>query len=70
MRTRERKECEMNGKQKWLWGAALALPAVAAGAVYAQTQVRADQPKSETGYVCPLTGETLPCPDCCPLNGK
>lgn len=20
------------------------------------------------GYVCPLTGETLPCPKCCPLN--
>jgi hypothetical protein len=23
---------------------------------------------SPTGYVCPLTGETLPCPNCCPLN--
>jgi hypothetical protein len=21
-----------------------------------------------SGYVCPLTGETLPCPKCCPLN--
>jgi hypothetical protein len=21
------------------------------------------------GYVCPLTGEVLPCPRCCPLNG-
>lgn len=20
------------------------------------------------GFVCPLTGETLPCPDCCPLK--
>lgn len=19
-------------------------------------------------YICPLTGEELPCPDCCPLN--
>lgn len=23
---------------------------------------------SEGGYICPLTGETLPCSDCCPLN--
>ncbi|HRP63713.1 MAG TPA: hypothetical protein PK400_10495 [Phycisphaerales bacterium] len=20
------------------------------------------------GYICPLTGEELPCPKCCPLN--
>ncbi len=20
------------------------------------------------GYTCPLTGEQLPCPNCCPLN--
>jgi len=20
------------------------------------------------GYECPVTGETLPCPNCCPLN--
>jgi len=20
------------------------------------------------GYICPLTGEELPCPNCCPLN--
>jgi hypothetical protein len=22
------------------------------------------------GYVCPLTGQVLPCPDCCPANAK
>ena len=22
------------------------------------------------GYICPLTGEELPCPNCCPLNQK
>lgn len=22
----------------------------------------------EGGYTCPLTGEQLPCPKCCPLN--
>jgi len=21
-----------------------------------------------SGYTCPLTGEQLPCPNCCPLN--
>ncbi len=25
--------------------------------------------KSE-GYVCPLTGQVLPCPSCCPGNAK
>jgi hypothetical protein len=24
--------------------------------------------EGDEGYVCPLTGETLPCPNCCPLN--
>lgn len=23
---------------------------------------------ADSGYVCPLTGETLPCPGCCPAN--
>ena len=23
---------------------------------------------SEDGYVCPINGEILPCPNCCPLN--
>jgi len=22
------------------------------------------------GFICPLTGEVLPCPKCCPLNNK
>jgi hypothetical protein len=22
------------------------------------------------GYICPLTGEVLPCPNCCPANAK
>ena len=22
------------------------------------------------GYICPLTGQVLPCPDCCPANAK
>jgi len=25
---------------------------------------------SSGGYICPLTGEELPCPKCCPLNSE
>lgn len=55
--------------KKWLLGALLALPLAAAGLAYGQTLVKADQPQT-SGYTCPLTGEKLPCPNCCPLNGK
>ncbi len=30
------------------------------------TQVQA----TAEGYVCPVTGEELPCPNCCPLNNS
>jgi uncharacterized membrane protein len=50
--------------RKWLWAALLGLPlAVAGGLVYA----KANSASAES-YVCPLTGEELPCPLCCPLN--
>jgi hypothetical protein len=48
-------------RRKWLWAALLALPLAVAGAVYANSQ----QARS---FVCPITGETLPCEKCCPLN--
>lgn len=39
----------------------LALPlAVAGGLVFANSQARS--------FVCPVTGEVLPCEKCCPLN--
>ena len=48
-------------RRKWLWSAVLALPlAVAGGLVYANAQARS--------YICPITGEVLPCEKCCPLN--
>ena len=55
--------------KKWLFGALLALPLAAAGLAYGQTLLSDGQPAEEAGYVCPLTGEVLPCPNCCPLNG-
>lgn len=57
-------------KAKWIGVPAVALPLVVGGFVMANTQSASD--KAETakigGYVCPATGEELPCPKCCPLN--
>jgi hypothetical protein len=48
-------------RRKLLWAALLALPlGVAGGLVYANAQA--------WSYVCPITGEVLPCEKCCPLN--
>lgn len=49
-------------RRKWLWTVLAALPfAVAGGLGYAAAQAR-------PAYVCPITGERLPCEKCCPLN--
>ena len=46
-----------------LWAALFAVPAlVAGGLAYANSQ-------KAKPYTCPITGENLPCPKCCPLNG-
>jgi hypothetical protein len=53
--------------RKWIYAALAALPlAVAGSLVYANSQ---GNPQDQAGgYVCPITGEELPCPNCCPLN--
>ena len=56
--------------KKWLWGALLALPLAAASIALAGATSRADAAPEGSGIVCPLTGEELPCPNCCPLNGQ
>jgi hypothetical protein len=57
--------------RKVLWTALVALPLVVGGLVYAGTQVKAAKaPQATEGYICPLTGEELPCEKCCPLNQK
>ena len=69
--------------KKWLWGALLALPLAAAGIALAGATSRADAAPEGAGIVCPLTGvdtgatathpltgEELPGPNCCPLNGQ
>lgn len=50
-------------RRKLLWAALLAVPAaVAGGLAYAKHS-------QATTFTCPITGEELPCPKCCPLNG-
>jgi hypothetical protein len=58
--------------KKWVWTALLAVPlAVVGGLVYAKSLTQAEKDRQQVqaaGYTCPLTGEELPCPNCCPLN--
>ena len=56
-------------RKKLLWVTMLVLPLAIGGFVYAGMQATGDNAQSnEAGFVCPVTGETLPCPKCCPLN--
>jgi len=55
-------------RRKWLWATLLLLPLAIGGLVYAGAQANADTQTNEAGFVCPITGEELPCPNCCPLN--
>ncbi len=55
-------------RKKWLWATLLLLPLAIGGLVYAGAQANADTRTNEAGFVCPITGEELPCPNCCPLN--
>lgn len=44
--------------------------AVASGLVYARWRAQPAPLASAESYVCPLTGEELSCPLCCPLTGQ
>lgn len=44
----------------WMWTTMLAV--AVGGLVYANASTKT------AGFVCPITGETLPCAICCPLN--
>ncbi len=57
-------------KRKRLLTAVLAVPLAVAGLVYGQRLVQAGQPQNSARYTCPLTGEELPCPRCCPLGER
>jgi hypothetical protein len=50
--------------RKWIWAALLAVPLAVTGRLaWAKSQQA-----NAGGFVCPITGEELPCPNCCPLN--
>jgi hypothetical protein len=53
-----------------IWATLLALPlAVVGGLFYANAERQTVKPEQAApAYVCPITGEELPCPNCCPLN--
>lgn len=38
------------------------------GFLSARVGTRLPTRQSSEGYICPVTGEALPCPNCCPLN--
>lgn len=57
-------------KRKWVLGVLLALPLAAVGLAFGQGMLRSPAPPGSAGYVCPLTGENLPCPACCPLDAR
>lgn len=40
----------------------------AAGAAPAPAPQQATKTAQRSGYTCPLTGEELPCPNCCPVR--
>ena len=59
-------------RKNFLWAALLVIPLAVAGLAYGLTLAgrpaeQLEQPRVD-GYTCPLTGEELPCPLCCPLN--
>ena len=57
-------------KAKWIGIPAVALPIAVGGFVLAgqaRDGGKAEQSQA-AGYTCPMTGEDLPCPKCCPLN--
>jgi hypothetical protein len=54
--------------RKWMWVSLLAFPLAVGGLVYANSHAKMEKAADAPGYVCPITGEELPCPSCCPLN--
>jgi len=50
---------------------ALGLPVAVGGLVFAGSDARNGKKESTVGqatYTCPMTGEELPCPNCCPMK--
>jgi hypothetical protein len=61
-----RKVCTM---KKWSVRILAVMLVVSTGVVTALAIARPKPVKAERGFICPITGQELPCPKCCPLNG-
>lgn len=48
-------------RRRWMLLALVLVAMIAVGGAYGREVLK-------RGYTCPLTGEELPCPKCCPLN--
>jgi|GEM_PF-1149332 len=61
-------------RRSWFWSLLSGTVAVLAGALaYAGLQQAGASlagQAGQKGFVCPITGEVLPCPQCCPLREK
>lgn len=60
-------------RTKWLWTTLASVPLAIGGWVFAGSQAQSENRTTQdakAGYVCPITGEELPCPKCCPLNAR
>jgi hypothetical protein len=62
----------MNVSKKWIGVALAAVPLLVIGSLVAansqtQPENRSAQATAD-GFICPVTGEELPCPKCCVLN--
>lgn len=58
-------------RRKVLLTALAALPLVVGGLVFgqmAQRQTEKPQQNKAEAFICPVTGEELPCPKCCPFK--
>ncbi len=56
--------------RKWIVFSVPFAALLAGGLAYGYTTLAGSnaQPGEVAAYVCPVTGEQLPCPNCCPLN--
>jgi hypothetical protein len=55
--------------RKWIRSGFLVVPlALAAALVYANRHGSTPYSANAAGFVCPVTGEVLPCERCCPLR--
>lgn len=55
--------------RKLIWSAIVMLPLAVGGLVVAASQSAGGAKATNAeGFVCPITGEELPCAKCCPLN--